>query len=179
MSEDHTMNIVRVGVDIAKSVFHVHGVDRMDKTQWKGKFSRKHWLSALCNKVPVGAVIGIEACGSSHYWARELEKRGYLVKLVPAQFVKPYVKSNKNDSVDAAAICEAVSRPGMRFVTVKTVEQQNAQALHRIREELICQRTAKANQIRGLVGEYGIIAPVGIHQLRNALPQWLEEVENG
>ena len=101
------------------------------------------------------------------------------MKLIAAQFVKPYVKSNKNDTVDAEAICEAMSRPGMRFVAVKTVEQQDVQAMHRIREELVGQRTAKANQIRGLVGEYGIVAPVGIQQLRGALPDWLEDAENG
>jgi transposase len=99
--------------------------------------------------------------------------------LIAAQFVKPYVKSNKNDLVDAEAICEAMSRPGMRFVAVKSVEQQDIQAAHRIREELVRQRTAKSNQIRGLVGEYGIVAPIGIHQLRRALPLWLEDGENG
>ena len=113
----------------------------------------------------------MEACGSSHHWARELQKRGYKVKLMTAQFVKPYVKSNKNDRVDAEAICESMSRPNMRFVTVKSVAQQDVQALHRVREECVGQRTAKANQIRGLVGEYGLIAPLGISKLRQALPQ--------
>ena len=173
------MNIIRVGVDIAKSVFHVHGVDRHGKTQWQGKYSRQKWLDALSRKVPAGAEIGMEACASSHHWARELQKRGYHVRLIAAQFVKPYVKSNKNDRVDAEAICEAMSRPNMRFVAPKTVAQQDIQAAHRIREELVGQRTAKANQIRGLVGEYGIIAPVGIQQLRQALPGWLEDAENG
>lgn len=173
------MKITRVGVDIAKSVFHVCGVDRHGKILWQGKYPRNRWLSALKKKVAEGAEIGLEACASSHYWARELQKSGYLVKLIAAQYVKPYVKSNKNDRVDAQAIAEAMSRPGMRFVSIKTVEQQDAQAAHRIREELIRQRTAKANQIRGLIGEYGIIAPSGIMQLRIALPQWLEEWENG
>nr|WP_082709004.1 IS110 family transposase [Marinobacterium profundum] len=173
------MNIIRVGVDIAKSVFHVHGVDRHCQLQWQGKYSRQKWLEALCKRVPVGAEIGMEACASSHYWARELQKRGYTVKLIAAQFVKPYVKSNKNDRVDAEAICEAMSRPNMRFVAVKAVAQQDTQAAHRIREELVGQRTAKANQIRGLVGEYGIIAPTGIQQLRSSLPCWLEDGENG
>ena len=173
------MNIIRVGVDIAKSVFHVHGVDRHGKTQWQGKYSRQKWLDALSRKVPAGAEIGMEACASSHHWARELQKRGYHVRLIAAQFVKPYVKSNKNDRVDAEAICEAMSRPNMRFVAPKTVAQQDIQAAHRVREELVGQRTAKANQIRGLVGEYGIIAPVGIQQLRQALPGWLEDAENG
>jgi transposase len=127
----------------------------------------------------VGAEIGMEACATSHYWARELQARGYQVKLIAAQFVKPYVKSNKNDRLDAEAICEAMSRPTMRFVKVKTAAQQDIQAAHRIRHELVQQRTAKANQIRGLVGEYGLVAPVGIGQLRAALPRWLEDAENG
>lgn len=173
------MKIIRVGVDIAKSVFHCHGVDRFEKTQWQGKYRRDRWLSALCKRVPQGSEIGMEACASSHYWGRELQKMGYKVKLVAAQFVKPYVKSNKNDAVDAEAICEAMSRPNMRFVAVKSVQQQDVQASHRIREELVCHRTAKANQIRGLVGEYGLIAPVGIGQLRKALPTWQEDDENG
>jgi transposase len=120
----------------------------------------------------------MEACGSAHHWGRELQKRGFRAKLIAAQFVKPYVKSNKNDRVDAEAICEAMGRPGMRFVAVKSVAQQNRQAAHRVREELIGRRTAKANQIRGLVSEYGLIAPVGIRHLRRALPEWLEDAEN-
>ncbi|UYG06061.1 IS110 family transposase [Halomonas sp. M4R1S46] len=168
------MNITRVGVDIAKSVFHVHGVDRHDQVAWCGKYKRDKWLDAIAKRVPVGAEIGMEACASSHYWAR-----GYHVKLIAAQFVKPYVKSNKNDRVDAEAICEAMSRPHMRFVAVKTVAQQDIQAAHRIRSELVQQRTAKANQIRGLVGEYGLVAPTGIGQLRAAMPRWLEDAENG
>ena len=173
------MNIKRVGVDIAKSVFHIHGVDRHDCVQWQTALKRGQWLDALCKRLEPESEVGMEACTSSHFWARELQKRGYRVKLIAAQFVKPYVKSNKNDRVDAEAICEAMSRPGMRFVKVKTVSQQDTQAAHRIREELVGQRTAKANQIRGLVGEYGIVAPVGIRQLRMALPQWLEDAENG
>lgn len=172
------MNITRVGVDIAKTVFHVHGVDRHDKAQWQAKLKRNQWLDTLCERVAPGAEIGMEACASAHYWGRELQKRGYTVKLIAAQFVKPYVKGNKNDRVDAEAVCEAMSRPGMRFVAVKTVEQQDIQAAHRIREELVAQRTAKVNQIRGLAGEYGIIAPVGIQKLRGAIPHWLEDVEN-
>ncbi|PWW37012.1 transposase [Idiomarina loihiensis] len=173
------MNIIRVGVDIAKSVFHVHGVDRHGKTVWQAKYTRTKWLNALSRKVPAGCPVGMEACASAHHWGRKLQKLGYHARLIPAQFVKPYVKSNKNDKVDAEAICEAMSRPNMRFVALKTAEQQDIQAAHRIREELVGQRTAKANQIRGLVGEYGVISPVGIHQLRRALPKWLEDAENG
>ncbi len=121
----------------------------------------------------------MEACAGAHHWARELEARGYTVRLIPPQFVKPYVKSNKNDAHDAAAICEAMSRPGMRFVTVKSVAQQDIQATHRVRSELMSQRTAKANQIRGLVAEYGLVAPQTLQALRAAIPDWLEDAENG
>lgn len=173
------MKINRVGVDIAKSVFHVYAVDRHEQPQLQAKLKRSDWLDKLCARLLPNAEVGMEACASSHHWGRELQRRGFRVKLIAAQFVKPYVKSNKNDRVDAEAICEAMSRPGMRFVSVKTVMQQDIQAMHRIRADLVGQRTAKANQIRGLVGEYGIVAPRGIHQLRRALPCWLEDAENG
>jgi len=172
------MKITRAGVDIAKSVFYVHAVDRHDKPQWQANLKRGQWLEALCEHLAPGAEVGMEACASAHYWGRELQKRGFRVKLIAAQFVKPYVKSNKNDRVDAEAVCEAMGRSGMRFVAVKSIAQQDTQAAHRIREELVGQRTAKANQIRGLVGEYGIVAPAGIQQLRRALPDWLENAEN-
>jgi transposase len=170
--------IIRVGVDLAKNIFHIHAVDEDEKTIWQGKYTRKNWINAIVKRTPQTAIIGMEACGSAHHWARELSKLGYEVKLVAAQFVKPYVKTNKNDKVDAEAICEAINRPNMRFVTVKTVEQQDLQSMHRIREELISQRTAKANQIRGLTAEYGIVAPVGICHLRKCVPLWLEDAEN-
>ena len=173
------MNLSRAGVDIAKSVFHVHAVDRHDQAGWQARLRRAEWLNALCERLAPGAEVGMEACASAHHWGRKLQKRGFRVKLIGAQFVKPYVKSNKNDRVDAEAICEAMSRPGMRFVGLKSVAQQDTQAAHRIREELVGQRTAKANPIRGLVGEYGIIAPNGLQQLRRAVPDWLEDAENG
>jgi transposase len=173
------MKISRAGIDIAKSIFHIHGVDRHGKLEWQVKLKRGCWVERLCERLSPGAEVGIEACAAAHHWGRELEKRGVRVKLIAAQFVKPYVKSNKNDRADAEAICEAMSRPGMRYVALKSVAQQDRQAAHRIREELVGQRTAKANQIRGLVGEYGIVAPVGIQQLRQALPRWLEDGENG
>jgi transposase len=177
--EKSEMKITRVGVDLAKSVFHIHAVDRRERPQWQTKLKRCDWVDALCERLAPGAEVGMEACASAHHWGRELQGRGIRVKLIAAQFVKPYVKSNKNDSVDAEAICEAMSRPGMRFVSLKTIAQQDIQAMHRIRSELISQRTAKVNQIRGLVGEYGIVAPTGINQLRRALPVWLEDAENG
>jgi len=173
------INVTRVGVDIAKNVFHVHATDRQGRCQWQKKLKREHWVESLCDKVPTSAVIGLEACSAAHHWGRELQRRGFTVRLISPQFVKPFVKSNKNDRVDAEAISEAMSRPSMRFVAVKTVAQQDLQAVHRIRSELVKQRTAKANQIRGLVGEYGIVAPVGICQLRRAIPCWLEDAENG
>jgi len=153
------MKVMRVGVDLAKSVFHLHGVDRSGRPAWRRRLSRARWLAALTEVLEPGCEVGMEACAGAHHWARELRARGYEVKLMAAQFVKPYVKSNKNDRNDAEAICEAMSRPTMRFVEVKSVEQQDIQAVHRVRAELIGQRTAKSNQIRGLVGEYGLVAP--------------------
>ncbi len=173
------MKIIRVGVDLAKNVFQLHGVERYGKAVWKRRLKRNQWLKALLDRAEPGCVIGMEACAGAHHWARELQSRGYTVRLIPPQFVKPYVKSNKNDANDAEAICEAMSRPGMRFVSVKRVEQQDIQATHRIRAELMMQRTAKANQIRGLVAEYGLVAPQQLRALRAAIPCWLEDAENG
>ena len=173
------MKIVRVGVDLAKSVFQVHGVDRCEKVVWRKKLGRAEWLAALLEKIEPGCEIGMEACGGAHHWARQLQMRGYTVKLIAPQFVKPYVKSNKNDANDAEAICEAMSRPNMRFVAVKSVEQQDLQAIHRIRAELCSQRTAKGNQIRGLCAEYGLVAPREMIQLRAAVPCWIDELDNG
>ncbi len=172
------MKLSRVGIDLAKNVYQLHGVDRSGKTIWKRRLKRHQWLKVLLDKTDPGCVIGMEACASAHHWGRELQSRGYTVRLIPPQFVKPYVKSNKNDARDAEAICEAMSRPHMRFVTVKSVEQQDIQATHRIRAELITQRTAKANQIRGLVAEYGLVAPKRLSSLRAAIPCWLEDAEN-
>lgn len=173
------MKLSRVGVDLAKNVFQVHGVDHHDKAVWQRSLKRSQWLAELRRRVPEGAEIGMEACAGAHHWARELEQRGYTVKLMAPQFVKPFVKSNKTDRNDAEAICEAMSRPSMRFVAVKSVEQQDIQAVHRVRSELVGQRTSKANQIRGLVGEYGLVAPIRIGQLRAAVPDWLEDADNG
>ena len=169
----------RVGIDLAKNVFQLHGVDRHGKAIWRRRLTRDKWLRVLLENIEPGSEIGMEACAGAHHWARQLQAKGFTVKLIAPQFVKPYVKSNKNDANDAEAICEAMSRPSMRFVAVKTVEQQDIQAVHRIRAELIGHRTAKANQIRGLVAEYGLIAPQQLSRLRAALPDWLEDAENG
>jgi transposase len=173
------MKLSRVGIDLAKNVYQLHGVDRSGKTVWKRRLKRHQWLSVLLENTEPDCEIGMEACAGAHHWGREFQSRGYTVKLIPPQFVKPYVKSNKSDAKDAEAICEAMSRPNMRFVTVKRVEQQDIQATHRIRAELITQRTAKANQIRGLVAEYGLVAPKHLSSLRAAIPCWLEDAGNG
>ncbi|OOZ53177.1 IS110 family transposase [Solemya velum gill symbiont] len=173
------MKIRRVGVDLAKNVFQLHGADHQGKTVWKRQLSRDKWLKVLFNHVQPGAEIGMEACTGAHHWARLLRDAGYRVRMIPPQFVKPFVKSNKNDANDAQAICEAMARPDMYPVAIKTVEQQDIQAIHRVREEIKTHRTAKANQIRGLVAEYGLVAPRELTSLRRAIPIWLEDASNG
>ena len=173
------MKLIRIGVDLPKNVFQLHGVDRHEKAVFKRRLKRDHWLRAVFDHAEPGCEIGMEACGGAHHWARVLQARGYTVRLIPAQFVKPYVKSNKNDANDAEAICEAMSRPNMRFVAIKSVEQQDIQATHRVRAECMAHRTAKGNQIRGLVTEYGLVAPQQTAALRAAIPCWLEDAENG
>jgi len=173
------MKLMRVGVNLAKSVFQVHGVDRSERVVWRRKLTRATWLKVVLETVEPGCEVGMEACGGAHHWARVLQARGFTVKMIAPQFVKPYVKSNKNDANDAEAICEAMSRPNMRFVAVKSVAQQDLQAAHRVRAEVSNQRKAKANQIRGLVSEYGLVAPKELVHLRMAIPMWLEDGENG
>jgi transposase len=157
----------------------VHGVDRLEKAVWRRKLVRADWIKALLFQIEPGCEIGMEACSGAHHWARLLQAQGYSVKLIAPQFVKPYVKSNKNDANDAEAICEAMSRPHMRFVAVKTGEQQDIQAVHRVRANLADQRKATANQIRGLTSEYGLVAPKELVHLRAAIPRWLDDLDNG
>lgn len=171
------MKIKRIGVDLAKQVFQVHGVDEEEHVVLKRQLRRQQMLTFFGKIKP--CLIGMEACAGAHYWARELMKLGHTVKLMAPQHVKPYVKGNKNDANDAAAICEAVSRHSMRFVAVKTVDQQDLQAQHRVRSLLVRQRTAKANEIRGLLGEYGIVVGQRIDRLRCALPVLLERTDRG
>src|ERR1700761_5881291 len=173
------MKLTRIGVDVAKQVFQAHGVDGHEQPIWRRRLSRDRWLKAVQEVAEPGCEIGMEACGGAHHWARQLQTMGYRVRLIAPQFVKPYVKSNKNDAHDAEAICEAMSRPSMRFVSVKSVAQQDLQAMHRVRSSLVEQRTAKGNQIRGLVAEYGLIAPREISSLRRTIPCWLEDADNG
>lgn len=161
------MNTNTYGIDLAKNVFQVHAVSETGEVITKKKLKRTEMLTYFAQQ-EIG-LIGIEACGGSHYWARELSKLGHTVRMMSPQFVKPYIKGNKNDANDAEGICEAVTRPNMKFVTVKNVAQQDILMLHRIRTQRVKQRTAIANQVRGLLSEYGIVMPVGIRNVRKHL----------
>lgn len=162
------MNITTLGIDLAKNIFQLHGVNIEGKVMLKKKISRLA-LAEFIAQLPK-CLIGMEACASSHYWARKFQSFGHTVKLISPQFVKPYVKSNKNDEKDAEAICEAVTRPNMRFVQIKQPDQQDMQCLHRIRSQSIKNRTALANQIRGLLSEYGIVFSKQISNINKKLP---------
>ncbi|HNC14243.1 MAG TPA: IS110 family transposase [Cyclobacteriaceae bacterium] len=170
------MNITTVGIDLAKNVFQLHGVDDQGRNIVQKKIARHKLPEFMANLPP--CLIGLEACGGAHYWARKFSQIGHQVKLMSPQFVKPYVKSNKNDALDAQAICEAVTRPTMRFVAPKSIEQQDIQSLHRIRSNFVKQRTALTNQIRGLLAEYGIIIAQGITHVRKKLPEIVEDANN-
>jgi transposase len=161
------MAIVRIGIDLAKTVFQVHGVDSHGKTRLKKTLSRGEVLEFFAKLPP--CLIGMEACAGAHYWARELSKLGHDARLMAAHFVVPYRKSGKNDANDAEAICEAVGRPNMRFVPVKTEEAQAVLTLHRARELLVAERVALSNQIRGLLGEFGIAVAGGMARLRRVM----------
>jgi transposase len=159
--------ITTIGLDIAKSVFQVHGVDAVGQVAIRRQLKRRYVL-AFFQKLP-SCLIGMEACASSHHWSRELQALGHTVRLMPPAYVKPYVKRHKNDATDAEAICEAVTRPNMRFVATKTPEQQSCLTLHRTRHLFIRQRTSVINAIRAHLAEFGIVAPVG----RNGVEQLL------
>ena len=167
------MQVTTIGIDLAKEVFQVHGVDGSEKVVLRKQLKRSQ-VSAFFS-VLSPCLIGMEACGGAHHWARTLSAYGHTVKLMAPQFVKPYVKSNKNDMRDAEAICEAVTRPTMRFVPIKSKEQQAVLSLHRGREAFKDMRTSLANRIRGLLQEFGISFSTGIsHVFKNA-PLLLEE----
>ena len=169
------MEITTVGIDLAKNVFQVHGVDAHGKAVLARQLRRKQVLTFFTRLE--ACVIGMEACAGAHYWARELTAQGHKVKLMAPQFVKPYVKANKTDKADAEAICEAVTRPNMRFVPIKNADQQSVLCLHRARAGFVKARTAQANQIRGLLGEYGIALPQGISHVTRCIPDIVEDGE--
>jgi transposase len=154
-----------LGIDLAKRVFHIVGMDAQGHVVLRKRLAREALMSFIAQLPPV--VIGMEACGGAHYWARRCREHGHEVKLMAPQFVKPYIKSNKHDPGDAEAICEAVTRPTMRFVPIKEVAQQDLQSLHRARERVVKARTALGNEIRGLGMEYGIVLPQGVAKFRH------------
>jgi transposase len=162
-----------LGIDIAKQLFHVVGMDDAGTVVWRKRLTRGALMPFIARLPPV--VIGMEACGGAHYWARRFREHGHSVKLMAPQFVKPYVKSNKHDMADAEATGEAVTRPTMRFVPIKELAQQDFQALHRVRERLVKARTALINEMRGLLNEYGIVLPQGVTKFRQGLLATLEQ----
>jgi len=176
---EHTKEcgIAVVGIDLAKRSFHVYGVDEQGRQVLNKKLTRARLGPHLAN-LPA-CTVAMEACASAHHWARQFREYGHEVRLIAPQFVKAFVKSNKNDAADAEAICEAAQRPNMRFVAVKTVEQQDIQALHRMRSLVVAQRTAQINQVRGLLLEYGIEIPQGRATLCRRLPEILEDADTG
>jgi transposase len=166
------MEATTIGIDLAKSVFHVCASDRQGRVMWRKKTTRRG-LEAMLAELPPSR-IAMEACGGSHYWARRCQAHGHVAQLISGKFVKPFVKSNKNDVIDAEAIAEAAQRSRMRFVPAKTVQQQDIQALHRVRERLVRGRTALVNQCRGLLLENGVAIAKGRHHLQRQLPVLLE-----
>jgi transposase len=178
--KEHSSNerVVKViGIDLAKRSFHVYGVDERGQRVISKTFNRTR-LSEFMANLPA-CTVAMEACGSAHYWARQFRSHGHEVRLIAPQFVKPFVKSNKNDAIDAEAICEAAQRPTMRFVAIKSVEQQDIQAIHRMRSLVVERRTAQVNQIRGLLLEYGIEIPQGRAAVGRGLAEILEDAANG
>ena len=165
--------ISTIGLDIAKSVFQVHGVDEVGEVVVQRRLRRRQVLPFFKRQAP--CLVGLEACATAHHWAREIEKLGHEVRLMPPRYVKPYVKRNKNDAADAEAICEAVQRPTMRFVPVKSPEQQSVLMLHRTRELFVRQRTTLTNAIRAYLAEFGIVAGVG----RNGMDALLKVIAEG
>ena len=157
------MQVTTIGLDLAKNILQVHGVDARGRAVVKRRLRRGEVLAFCANLPP--CLVGIESCGGAHWWAREIEALGHQVRLMPAHYVRPYVKRNKNDAADAEAICEAVTRPTMRFVPIKSAEQQAVLLLHRTRELLVRQRTGLINALRGHVAEFGIVVAQGAHNV--------------
>jgi len=162
-----------IGIDLAKSVFEVYVEDEGGQGITRCRLSRKKVLPWFANRAP--ALVGMEACGGAHHWAREVTKLGHEVRLIAPQYVKPWVQTNKSDAADARAICRAVQEPGMRFVGMASEAQQAVQALHRVRSRYLNNRTALVNQTRGILLEYGLAIPTGVASVRNALALLLTE----
>ena len=171
------MEVSIIGIDLAKNIMHVHGVNEKGAVIFKKKLQRDKLLEFMANQPK--CLVGMEACGGSNHWAREITKLGHDVRLMAPQFVRPYVKTNKNDRNDAEAICEAVSRPNMRFVPIKTIDQQSILSIHRVRERLVKSRTALSNEIRGLLGESGITIPQGVNKIIPQLTEILDSDQLG
>jgi transposase len=166
-----TPQLSTVAIDLAKKVFHLVGADATGKILWRKRLTRQALMPFIAQLPP--GLIGIEACGGAHDWARRFREHGHEVKLMAPQFVKPFVKSNKNAMRDAEAIAEAVTRPTMRFVPTQDIGQQDLQALHRVRERLVGERTALINAVHGLMHEYGIVIPTGVSKCRQAVVETL------
>jgi transposase len=175
--EETSMKITTVGLDLAKSVFHVVCFDEHSK-EVKKRVLRRNQVRMFFAQLPP-CKVGMEACASSHYWGRELRALGHEVKLIPAQHVKPYLLGNKNDFNDARAIAEALTRPQIRGVAIKTTEQQDIQATHRMRSQCLRDRTALCNSVRGLLAEYGVVLGKGVTTMRKSIHGLLEDAENG
>jgi len=171
------MKVKAIGVDLAKSVFQVHGVDEQDRPLLRRQLKRAQVLGFFARLEP--CLVGMEACATAHFWGRKLAALGHSVRLIAPKYVKPYVKTNKNDARDAEAICEALLRPSMRFVALKSVEQQGLLALHRLRQGLIDSRTALVNQLRGLLAEFGVVVAVGRTRFEQALPGLIGDEQSG
>ena len=171
------MNVTTIGIDLAKMSFSVHGVDDRGKTVFRQNVGRAKLLSFMAQQP--SSLIGMEACSGAHHWGRSLTALGHRVGIMASRFVAPYRKGGKNDGNDAEAICEAVARPGMRFVPIKSAEQQAVLCLHRIRQGLIKERTAAINQLRGLLAEFGLVMPKGRYPAQHHIPRILEDAENG
>jgi transposase len=175
--EESVMNVTTIGIDLAKNSFSLHGVDARGKIVFRKNMNRTTLLSFLAQQPK--SLIGMEACSGAHHWARAFTVLGHRVGIMAPRLVAPYRKGGKNDGNDAEAICEAVARPAMRFVALKSAEQQAVLCLHRIRQSLVKERTAAINQLRGLLSEFGLVMPKGRYGAQHHIPRILEDAENG
>ncbi|TCK04152.1 IS110 family transposase [Marinobacterium mangrovicola] len=166
-----------IGIDLAKHVFQLLGIDAQGRKIFSKRLKRYQLLAFLARQPE--CLVAIEACGGAHYWARQILALGHSVKMIHPRYVKPFVQVNKNDQRDAQAIAEAAARPGIPAVAVKTVDQQELQALHRVRERLVREKTSIGNELRGLLHEFGVIIPQGHKAIREAVPELLEDADNG